>query len=128
MAYGFHHVHIKAPDPRKTADWFVKAFDFKINSDNVRVWGDRFIMAETADGTNIMISGARNNEKMGDGDAGAHWGIEHIGISVDDLNSEIDRLSGLGAKFIEGPIHVPNGPKIAFVEGPDAVRIELLQF
>jgi catechol 2,3-dioxygenase-like lactoylglutathione lyase family enzyme len=128
MAYKFDHVHLKAPDPGKTADWYIRAFDFKIISDAVRPWGDRFIRCETPDGTVVNISSARNNEKMGNGDASAHWGLEHIGVSVDDVQAEIDRLSSLGAKLMEGPVDVPNGPLIAFVQAPDDVRIELLQW
>ena len=127
MAYEFNHVHLKAPDPGKTAEWYVKAFNFKIVSDSVRVWGDRFIRCETPDGVVVNISGARTNEKMGDGDASAHYGIEHFGLNVDDLDAEIERLGGLGARLLEGPIDVPNGPRIAFIEAPDDVRIELLQ-
>ena len=127
MAYEFNHVHLKAPDPEKTAQWYVNTFNFKIVSDSVRMWGDRFIRCETSDGIVINISGARTNEKMGDGDASAHWGIEHFGLNVDDLNAEIERLTGLGAKLVEGPIVIPNGPRIAFIEAPDNVRIELLQ-
>ena len=128
MGYMFDHVHLKAPDPKKSADWFVKAFDFKIISDAVRPWGDRFLRCEAPNGTVVNISGARTNEKMGDGDASAHWGIEHIGITVDDLEAELERLAGMGAKLMEGPVNVPGGgPRIAFIEGPDKVRIELLQ-
>ena len=128
MGYKFDHVHLKSPDPKKSADWFVKAFDFKVISDAVRPWGDRFIRCESANGTVVNFSGARTNEKMGDGDAGAHWGIEHIGISVDDIEAELERLAKMGAKLMEGPVAVPGGgPIIAFIEGPDSVRIELLQ-
>ena len=127
MAYQFDHVHIKASDPGTTADWYVKAFDFKIVSDKVRPFGDRFIRCETTDGITVNISGARTNEKMGDGNAGAHWGIEHFGIRVDDMDAEIERLTGLGAKLMEGPIDVPNGPRIAFLKTPVDVRVELLQ-
>lgn len=128
MSYKFDHVHLKAQDPKKSADWFVKAFDFTVISDATRPWGDRFIRCEAPNGTVVNISGARTNEKMGDGDASAHWGLEHIGISVDDMEPEIERLSKLGAKLMEGPVQVPGGgPIIAFIEGPDRVRIELLQ-
>ena len=127
MAYSFNHVHLKAPDPETTANWFVKAFAFRILSDTARVFGDRFIRCETADGFKVNISGARTDEKLGDGDANAHWGLEHIGIDVDDLDAEIERLAGLGAELLEGPIDVPQGPRIAFVSGPNDVRIELLQ-
>ena len=127
MAYEFNHVHLKTPDPEQTANWYVKAFNFKIVSDTVRPWGDRFIRCETPDGTTVNISGARTNERMGDGDAGAHWGLEHFGLDVADLEAEIERLMGLGAELLEGPIDVPNGPLIAFIKAPVDVRIELLQ-
>ena len=128
MAYEFNHIHIKASNPEKTADWYVRVFNFRIVSDTVRVWGDRFIRCETADGVAVNISGARVLEKMGEGDAGAHWGLEHFGINVEDLDAEIERLRGLGAELLEGPIEVPDSPlRIAFLKGPDDVRIELLQ-
>ncbi|MBM3935081.1 MAG: VOC family protein [SAR202 cluster bacterium] len=129
MAYEFDHVHIKSTDPGKTAEWYVKAFNFKILSDATRMWGDRFIRCETVNGTIINISGSRTNEKMGGGDASAHYGIEHFGIKVDDMDAEIKRLIGLGAKVMEGPIDVPNnGPRIAFIMAPEDVRIELMQY
>ena len=128
MAYEFDHVHLKSADPAATADWYVKAFNFKIVSDSVRIYGDRFIRCETTNGVVVNISGARTDETMGDGDANAHWGLEHFGIKVDDLNAEIERLTGLGARLMEGPIDVPNGPLIAFIKAPVDVRIELLQW
>ena len=127
MAYEFDHIHLKSADPGATADWYVKAFNFKIISDAVRPWGDRFIKCETVDGAVVNISGARTNEKMGDSDSSAHWGLEHFGIKVDNMEYEIERLIGLGAKLMEGPVDVPGGPIIAFFKLPGDVRIELLQ-
>ena len=127
MAYEFNHVHLKASDPEKTANWYVKAFNFKIISDTVRPVGDRFVRCETSDGIVVNISSARTNEQMGNGDATAHWGLEHFGINVDDMDAEIKRLEGLGAELIEGPIDAASGMRIAFIKAPDDVRIELLQ-
>ena len=103
MAFEFNHVHLKAPDPEKTANWYVTAFNFEIVRDWVRDSGDRFIACKTPDGITINISGARTNEIMGDGDADAHWGLEHFGIEVDDLDAEIERLVGLGAVLKQPP-------------------------
>ena len=129
MAYEFDHVHLKAPEPKTTADWYVKAFNFRIVSDAARPSGDRFIRCETPDGTRVNISGARTAEKMGDGDAGAHWGVEHFGIKVDDIEFEIERLGGLGAKLMEGPVVVPGaGLRIAFLKIPVDVRVEIMQY
>ena len=128
MAYEFDHVHLKSEDPGTTADWYVKAFNFKIIKDSVRTFGDRFIRCESSDGTIINISGARTNEQMGNGDSNAHWGLEHFGIKVANMEEEIKRLEKLGAKLLEGPIQVPDGPLIAFIKAPIDVRIELLQY
>ena len=127
MGYEFNHVHLKAPDPRRTAEWYATAFDFTIVSDIVRPSGDQFLVTRTPDGVTVNISGARTGEDMGDGDANVHWGLEHIGITIDDLDSELVRLTDMGAVLKEGPIDVPNGPKIAFIQGPDDTRIELLE-
>ena len=83
---------------------------------------------QTTDGAIVNISGSRTDEKMGDSDASAHWGIEHIGIKVDDMEAEIERLSKLGAQLLEGPIALAGGMRIAFIKAPGGVRVELLQY
>jgi len=127
MAYRINHIHLKAADPRRTADWYVRAFNFKILSDETRVFGDRFVRCQSEDGTAVNISGARTNERLGPGDAGAHHGLEHFGFDSTDIEADIRRLEGHGARVLEGPIDVPNGPLIAFLQAPDDVRIELVQ-
>jgi catechol 2,3-dioxygenase-like lactoylglutathione lyase family enzyme len=128
MAYRINHIHLKAPDPRKTAEWYTKAFNFKIVSDETRVFGDRFIRCTSEDGgMAVNISGARTNEALGPGDASAHHGLEHFGFDSENLEVDIKRLEALGARLLEGPIQNPNGPRIAFLRAPDDVRVELVE-
>ena len=128
MSYSFNHVHLKSSDRGKTADWYVQAFGFEIvNDENPRPQGDRFIRCRTKDGVAINISGARTGELMGEGDATAHWGLEHFGIEVDDIEAELKRLEGLGAEVLEGPTKTATGLSIAFIQAPDDVRIEVMQ-
>jgi catechol 2,3-dioxygenase-like lactoylglutathione lyase family enzyme len=128
MPYRINHIHLKAPDPRKTADWYVRAFNFKIVGDEVRVFGDRFIRCQSEDGgMAVNISGARTGETLGPGDASAHHGLEHFGFDSEDLEADIARLTGLGARLLEGPIEIPKGPRIAFLWAPDDTRVELIQ-
>ena len=82
----------------------------------------------TEDGIIINVSGPRKDENLGEGDPSAHFGIEHFGIKVSDIEKEISRLTDLGATLLEGPIDVPNGPLIGFIKTPENVRIELMQF
>jgi lactoylglutathione lyase len=128
MAFRINHIHLKSPDPRKAADWYVTAFNFKIVSDETRVFGDRFVRCMSEDGgMAVNISGARTGEKLGPGDATPHHGIEHFGFDSANLDADIARLGKLGGALLEGPIQVPNGPRIAFVRGPDDARIELIE-
>ena len=128
MPYKINHIHLKAPDPRKTADWYTRAFNFKIVSDETRVFGDRFVRCQTEDGGMMVnISGARTGETLGGGDASAHHGLEHFGFDSAGLEADITRLEGLGARLLEGPIQIPNGPRICFMWAPDDVRVELIE-
>ena len=128
MAYRINHIHLKSPDPRKTAEWYVTAFNFTIVSDETRVFGDRFVRCMSEGGAlAVNISGARTGEGLGPGDASAHHGLEHFGFDSHDIEADIARLTGLGAVLLEGPTQVPNGPRIAFLRGPDDTRLELVQ-
>lgn len=128
MPFRINHIHLKAADPRRTAEWYEQAFLFKIVSDETRVFGDRFIRCMSEDGgMAVNISGARTDERLGPGDASAHHGLEHFGFDSEDLEADIRRLQGLGARLLEGPIEVPRGPRIAFMQAPDDVRVELIQ-
>ena len=97
-------------------------------SDETRVFGDRFVRCQTEDGGMMVnISGARTGETLGGGDASAHHGLEHFGFDSAGLEADITRLEGLGARLLEGPIQIPNGPRICFMWAPDDVRVELIE-
>jgi catechol 2,3-dioxygenase-like lactoylglutathione lyase family enzyme len=128
MPFRINHIHLKSPDPEKTANWYVQAFNFKIVSDEVRSFGDRFIRCQSEDGgMAVNISGARSGETLGPGDASPHHGLEHFGFDSADLEADIKRLEGLGAELLEGPIPTGNGVTIAFIKAPDDTRLELIQ-
>lgn len=127
MPFKINHIHIKSPDPRKTAEWYETAFGFKIVSDETRSFGDRFIRCSSDGGMLVSISNARTGETLGPANASAHWGLEHFAIECDDIDADIARLDKLGAKLQEGPIKAPNGVRFAFLGAPDGARIELLE-
>jgi len=130
MGHIVNHVHLKSEDPGKTADWFVKAFGIEIRADDLReAGGDRFLRCYDGNGFNINISGQRDKlgEKLGAASAEPRFGLEHFGFDVDDMDSELERLTGLGAELKEGPIDAGGGLKIAFISVPGPIRIELIQ-
>ncbi|MEE8422048.1 MAG: VOC family protein [Dehalococcoidia bacterium] len=127
MAFAINHIHLKAPDPRKTAEWWVQAFNFEIVRDFVRDSGDRFVACTSENGITVNISGAQDGETMGPGDAGVHEGLEHFGLDSENLETDIERLTALGAELLDGPREAAPGVRICFLRCPDDVRIELIE-
>ena len=128
MPFRINHIHIKSPDPRKAAEWWVAAFGFKIVSDETRPFGDRFVRCQADGGMLLSISNARTGEILAPaGSDGARWGLEHFAIESDDIEADIARLQKLGASLQEGPLKAPNGVRFAFLGVPDAVRVELVE-
>ena len=128
MPFRINHIHIKSPDPRKAAEWWVEAFGFKILSDETRPFGDRFIRCQADGGMLLSISNSRTGETLAPaGSDGARWGLEHFAIESADIDADIARLTKLGAKHQEGPLFAPNGVRFAFLSVPDGVRVELVQ-
>jgi lactoylglutathione lyase len=127
MAFAINHIHLKSTDPGKTADWWVKAFNFEIVRDAVRDTGDRFIACRSENGITVNISGAQEGQKMGAGDASVHEGLEHFGLDSENLEADIERLTAIGATLLEPPRDAAPGVRICFVQAPDDVRIELIE-
>lgn len=127
MPFNINHIHLKSHDPKTCADWWVQAFNFTIAADTVRDIGDRFITCQSEDGMRVMISEALPGQTLAPGDAGLREGLEHFGMDSDDLEADIARLEGLGATLLDGPNQIAPTTRIAFVEVPDHVRVELIE-
>jgi catechol 2,3-dioxygenase-like lactoylglutathione lyase family enzyme len=54
--------------------------------------------------------------------------VDHIGISVDNLEDAVAKLKAEGVKVTDEIRSVANGKiKFAFIEGPDKLRIEVIE-
>ena len=128
MPFRINHIHIKAPDPRKTAEWWVRAFAFKIISDETRVFGDRFVRCLTEDGgVTVSISNARTGETLGPGNATAHFGLEHFAIETDGHRCRHRPPSGARRPPPGRADSSAQRRSLRVPGAPDEVRIELVQ-
>ena len=126
MTFAINHIHLKSNSPRECADWWVKAFNFRILGDTVRDSGDQFIACESENGVTVNISGPQSTQTLAAGDHGVKEGLEHFGLDSENLESDIERLTSLGAELLDGPIEM-GAIRICFLKAPDNVRIELIQ-
>jgi lactoylglutathione lyase len=56
------------------------------------------------------------------------FGYAHLGLETDDIEGAEARLKNAGVIFCEPIKHVPNGPKVAFIDGPDGITVEVVEY
>ena len=56
-----------------------------------------------------------------------HFGLEHIGLTVDNLDAAPGELKSKATHFTVEPVTFTPGIKIAFVQAPQGVLVELIQ-
>ena len=122
--YTYDHIHLRSRDPMETAQYFNKMFDAEI-IESVQSDGQPRVDLDL-NGLTIFI--ARADENTPTGPVDPHLGLDHFGLKVDNLDSAVAELKGRGAEFAVEPYALRPGLRIAFVRGPDDVRIELLEW
>jgi catechol 2,3-dioxygenase-like lactoylglutathione lyase family enzyme len=79
------------------------------------------------DGVLLFIRSPRPAESPdGDGEP-IRYTYDHFGVVVQDLNAAVEELRSKGVKILQEPRTARPGTHVAFVEGPDHTRIEVLQ-
>jgi lactoylglutathione lyase len=124
ISYYFDHVHIYCTDLAASERWFVDG----LGAELVRrreIGGAQAIDLEVA-GTKLFLREGQKGEELGE-PGGSRFGTDHIGLRVDDLDAATAELKRRGVEFDMEPQQVGPGLSIAFVRGPDNVRVELLQ-
>ncbi len=120
----FDHVHFLCSDVQATERWFVEC----LGAELLRRREARG--STTTDlllgGAMILLRGARQSEAIGEAGP-ARFGTDHLGLRVPDVDEAVQQLRQRGVEIFEGPAQVNPGLRIAYVRGPDQVRIELVQ-
>ena len=124
MKFGMNHIHIKAEDPRSTAQWYVDTFGATVAGE--AEMGGSVTVRTDLGGVRVNITQA-SAESLLAGSSDPHMGLEHFGIETDDIDGAMAELEGKGVKVLEAIRPLPNGMRIAFVEAPDNVRVEIMQ-
>lgn len=122
--YYFDHCHIVSEDPKNVADYFRTKFDAKV-IETVQDGKPRIDV--DLNGLNLFLYWASAGENLPDCSASRYKGLDHFGLRVDDLDAACAELKRRGVVFTMEPTVVRQGLKIAFVRGPENIRIEILQ-
>jgi lactoylglutathione lyase len=123
--YSYDHIHLRSRDPMATAQYYHKMFDAKI-VESIQSDGRPRIDLDI-NGLTVFIAQVSADSIIGQAPADPHLGLDHFGLKVDNLDAAYAELKQRGAEFAVEPRTIRPGVKIAFVRGPDDVRIELLE-
>ncbi|HEX8967556.1 MAG TPA: VOC family protein [Chloroflexota bacterium] len=123
--YSYDHIHLRTRDPRNTADWYRRMFGAEIQ-ESVQSDGQPRIDL-SINGLTIFLAQVAAGADVPAAPADPHLGLDHFGLRVDDLDAAVGELKRRGATFTTEPRTIRPGVKIAFVQCPDNVRVELLE-
>lgn len=128
MPYPINHVHIRSSDPHASAAWYVKHFDAKILSAREVMPGTITVSTEVGGPVRLNISSQPegSSEKRASAELN-QLGLEHFGFAVEDLAGDLARLEGAGVRIVLPLTEIDGGARLAYIEGPDDVLIELVQ-
>lgn len=121
----FDHVHLISKDPKSTGTWYAEKLGGKVISSSESRGVAQVIVAFK--GSTIIVRGRRPAEEMSE-KSGIEWGTDHFGFRVDgDFDGFCENLKQRGVTFTIDPVDFNPSVRIAFIEAPDGVSIELLQ-
>jgi catechol 2,3-dioxygenase-like lactoylglutathione lyase family enzyme len=112
QAQTYDHLHLAAADPARAVAWYREHLGAQPGDLPDRVQFGRTIFAFIQSATAQPSAGAA---------------IDHIGLSFPNVESKVRELTAAGATVVTPPRDVPGLFKLAFVQDPFGVKIELVE-
>lgn len=120
----FDHVHLVAKDPQAAANWYVEKLGGEI-ARSLDVKGAPQIYVSFG-GFIVIVRGQRPTEEA-QSKPGLQWGVDHFGLRVKgDFDGFCAGLRSKGVTFSLEPTDFNPTTRIAFINAPDGVSVELL--
>ena len=140
----FGHIHMLSKDPVAAGEWYVKEFGLARRGRGAPSRQPQFYRGYQIgpsaslmmDNVNIIIFPMEYAKKewpdlwkdRTDLESTRGHTADHIGFGVDNLEQTLERLKQDGVQVTDEPRSVAGGKvKFAFIEGPDHIRIELVE-
>ena len=123
--YSYDHVHLRTRDPMATAQYYQRMFDARI-VESIQSDGKPRIDLDI-NGLTVFLARVPEDADIPSAPAVPYIGLDHLGLRVDNIDAAYAELTQRGAVFTVAPRTIRPGVRIAFVQGPDNVRVELLE-
>lgn len=119
----FHHVHIICSNVAATERWLVEGMGAEVRQ-RERLRGTPFVSLKLGGATIVLSEPLPPHPSVSP--EPAIPGTDQLALQVEDIDATVAELKSRGVKFSLEPVDFDGGYRIAFVEGPDNIRIELI--
>ena len=121
----FDHVHLVSKEPHSAASWYVDKLGGEILKSTVSNGAPQIYVS--LGGAMVLVRGQRPAELAVE-KPGLQWGVDHFGMQVKgDFDGFCAGLRAKGVAFSMDPTDSNPTTRIAFIQAPDGVSIELLK-
>ena len=124
IKFNWEHIHLRSPDPEATATWYEDKLGAQVIK-STQPDGSMRIDLDLA-GQKIFIAKAQPG-KAADAPSSPYLGLDHFGLTVDDIKAAVAALKAKGVTFTMDVTTNRPGVQIAFLTAPENVSIELIQ-
>ena len=124
MINGLDHVHIMCGDLQKAVGYFEDLFGGKVEA-RTELRGFPMVRVNVH---GVHVNLHKTDSKAAPFEPGkATPGLDHFGFLVKDLEKEVENLKKKGGRFSVDFTQGAGGIKFAFIDGPEGIRIELIE-
>ena len=121
--YRVDHLHLISPNIEETKQWYCDVLGGSVTFEG-EFKGNKVYYVDLK-GFNIIIIEKLPEEEPRPADIHTRIGLDHFGVAVGDMDAAARELKAKGVTFTVEPMQVRPGLRIAYIEAPDKVRIEL---
>jgi len=129
-SYTYDHVHLRSRDPETMARFFETMFGAEVTRGVYppgTLYPGQMRVSMKLGGQKVLIAPTHPHDEMTPAPAFPYYGLEHIGLTVDDVDAACQELRAKGAEVAIGPLTRDPGTRLAFIRGPEGIMVELVQ-
>jgi predicted enzyme related to lactoylglutathione lyase len=120
--YTFDHVHHETTDTSAAVDFYKRVLGATAGEPFAR--GDATWVEVHIGSVQITVT----DREFTPMELGRYQGLDHFALVTDDFDATLAHMEQEGVHIWFGPVQIPDtGRRIFFIDGPDSVKIELME-
>ena len=128
--YHYDHVHLRSADPDAIGRFFETMFGAEVQRGIYppgTLYPGKMRVTVRFGGQKILVAPTHPDDPTAPAPPFPYYGVEHIGLTVDDVDAACAELRAKGAEIAIGPLTRDPGTRLAFIRGPEGIMVEIVQ-